>query len=205
MISTTLAVLALAGGFSPGTKPSLPGWQTDYTAAKAAAAAQHKPMAVFIGQGAESLDKMLADGTIPADAAKVLRDSYVCVYLETGSEAARELAGRFDLTTGLVINTEGGSVQAVRVGGAVAGPGLTQELARCATAQPAAVTVVSQATPAAMVGAPVTAGVTYPAAVGGPMIVTGGCANGRCGTPAYTFPSQPVFVGGGCANGRCGR
>lgn len=216
MISTTLAVLALAGSFSPGANTALPGWQTDYAAAKAAAATQHKPMAVFIGQGAEGLKKMLDDGTIPADAAKVLRDNYVCVYLDT--DAAKDVAGPFDLKAGLVINTEAGNVQAVRHGGAVSGAGLTRELTQYATAHPATTTTVATGT---VVGTPATAGVTYPATVGSPMfasggcasgncgspvILSGGCANGRCGTaPTYAFPTAQPFTVGGCANGRCGR
>src|SRR5438874_7406511 len=53
MITTTLAVLALAGGISSGNIPSGPSWQTDYAQAMTRASAERKPMAVFIGHGAD--------------------------------------------------------------------------------------------------------------------------------------------------------
>ena len=43
MITTTLAVLALAGGIGSGAIPSAPNWQTDYAQAMKAASAEGKP------------------------------------------------------------------------------------------------------------------------------------------------------------------
>ena len=61
---TTLTVLAFAAGFDLGVSPSYPKWQTDYAQAMAKASEDRKPMAVFIGHGADTLKRMVADGSI---------------------------------------------------------------------------------------------------------------------------------------------
>ncbi|MBA4063524.1 MAG: hypothetical protein C0501_07380 [Isosphaera sp.] len=210
MVPTSLVVAAALSA-----APS-PAWQADYAKARTAAAAENKPMAVFIGSG-DAVGRMIADGTIPADAAKLLRDSYVCVSVDTATGAGRELAGRFDLAEGLVISGPGGASQALRHAGAVSGADLTRQLGQYAKAgQP--VTTVSTGLPAA--GQVVTAGYA-PAMTYAPMTVYGGCAGGTCGAPvmtysgcaggncrvaapvmSYGFPAYPVG-GSSCANGRC--
>jgi hypothetical protein len=175
MITTTLAVLALAGGLSTGSIPS-PSWHKDYAQAMALASSEHKPMAVFISRGSAMPGKMLADGTIPTEAAKLLRESYVCVYLDTETAAGKELAGRFALPEGLVISGPGGSVQALRHNGSVSGIDLTGNLTRYATAGAPATTATSGATP---------------------VVYSGGYTNSNSGVPyaqaGYTSSSQPVY------------
>src|SRR5262245_37897723 len=134
MITTTLAVLALAGGIGSGVLPSTPSWQTDYAQAMTRASAERKPMAVFIGHGAETFAKMLADKKITDEAANVLRDSYVCLYLDAGTATGKDLAGRFEISEGLIISGPGGSHQAYRHNGAVTGTELTTQLTRYAGA-----------------------------------------------------------------------
>ena len=211
MITTTLAVLALAGGLSTGNIPS-PSWHKDYAQAMAVASTELKPMAVFISHGASMPGKMVADGTIPAEAAKLLRESYVCVYLDTETATGKDMAGRFDLPEGLVISGPGGSVQALRHNGSVSGIDLTGKLTQYASAGQPTATVTSGLTAA-------------------PVIVSGGCANGSCGlthsqagytyqpvyqaAPVYQYQAAPVyqgyptayyaapFGGSSCPNGRC--
>jgi hypothetical protein len=208
MITTTLAVLALAGGLSTGNVPS-PSWHKDYAQAMALASSEHKPMVVFISHGTATPGKMLADGTIPTEAAKLLRDSYVCVYLDTETAAGKELAGRFELPEGLVISGPGGSVQALRHNGSVSGIDLTGKLSQYATTTQPTTTVTSGLSAASV-------------------IYSGGCANGSCGVtysqagysyqPTYqyqpAYQAAPVysqsyptyyapFGTSSCPNGRC--
>jgi hypothetical protein len=132
MFTTTLAAIALAGGISSGVIPSTPNWHTDYAQAMSRSSAEGKPMAVFIGNGADRVAKMLSDGTISADAARVLNASYVCVYLDANTESGKDLAGRFEITEGLVISSKGGNLQAYRHAGAIKGKDLTDSLGKYA-------------------------------------------------------------------------
>jgi hypothetical protein len=157
MITTTLAVLALAGGLSTGNIPS-PSWHKDYAQAMAVASSELKPMAVFINHGASMPGKMVADGTIPVEAAKLLRESYVCVYLDTSTAAGKDMAGRFDLTEGLVISGPGGTVQALRHNGSVSGIDLTGKLTQYASAGQPRTTVSSGGSASSVI---VSSGVTY--------------------------------------------
>ncbi len=188
MITTTLAVLALAGGIGSGVIPSTPNLQTDYAQAMIRASEERKPMAVFIGHGGDSFQKMLSDGKIPADATKLLHDSYVCLYLDADTATGKDLAGRFEIKEGLVISGPGGSLQAYRHNGTVTGTDLTKQLTQYASAGQPATTVNAGA-----------AAVRY---------VVGGCSNGSCGT-TYTYaPSsgQYVIPAGGystCPTGTC--
>ena len=199
MIATTLTVLALAAGLDLGVSPANPKWQADYAQAMTRATEDRKPMAVFIGHGADTLKRMVTDGAISADAAKLLTASYVCLYLNTDTPTGKELASRFEMNEGLVISSPGGSVQAYRYVGSVPGTTLTQELTHYATAGQPSTTVSAGAVP------------TRPTTVvpAGYVIVSGGCANGSCQTivPAsgqYTYPGTVTYpFGSSCPNGRC--
>jgi hypothetical protein len=197
MVSTSLVVAVTALAAAPS-----PVLQADYSAARAAAAAANKPMAVFIGGG--KVERMVADGSLPADAARLLRENYVCVVVNTETGAGKDLAGRFEMAEGLVISGPGGASQALRHAGAVSGADLTQQLTRYATAGAPVTTVSAGLAPAA--GRVVTAGyspvMTYaPAPVYAPVPVYGGCAGGSCGVPVMTYGVP--FGGSSCANGRC--
>lgn len=136
MITTTLAVIALAGGLGAGNVPS-PNWQKDYSKALAVASSESKPIAVFISSGAATPARMVVDGRIPANAAQLLSEKYVCVFVDTDTESGKTLAGQFELTEGLVISGPGGQVQALRHNGAVAGAELAGKLTQFAsTGQP---------------------------------------------------------------------
>jgi len=206
MITTTLAVVALPGALNPS--PAM-GWRTDYAQAMAVASAEKKPMAVLIGHGADRINRLVSEGTISSESARLLRESYVSVYLDTETAAGKELAGRFALTEGLVISSPGGSVQALRHSGTVSGTELTRNLSQYAQSGQPTTTVSTSTSPAVISGAVVQTGYSAP-------IILGGCANGTCGAvyPAgnYVYPSGGVTYpptysaypfGGGCPNGRC--
>ena len=230
MVSTTLAAAVMLGAIGTGANPS-PGWQTDYAQAMTLAASEHKPMAVFIGTGNGTAGRMLQNSAIPAEALQLLRNSYVCVYLDTATAAGKELATRFEMPEGLVISSPGGNVQALRHAGAVAGADLTRQLTQYASAgQPvttitSGVAVVSASTPvysaaSATYSTPlnssvVTAGYSPASSLASPVVFASSCPNGRCGTTAPTmnyaspairyapmYPTANPF-GSSCPNGRC--
>jgi hypothetical protein len=182
MFVSSIAILALATGLDLGSNH--PKLQSDYAQAMTRALEERKPIAVFIGHGPNTFKRMLTDGSISADAAKVLTASYVCLYLDTDDVSGKELAGRFEMKEGVVISGPGGSLQAYRYSGAVPGTTLTKELAHFASA----------GQPATTVSAGAEASPKY-------MIVSGGCANGSCHSVVPASGSYPF--GSSCPNGRC--
>ncbi len=181
MISTTFAAVALSAVLSTGAV-AVPTWQSDYSKAIAAAAAEQKPVAVFIGQGQAGYSKLVG-GEFPTDAGQLLAKNYVCVYVDTDTAAGKSLAGQFDISKGLVISCKGGDVQALRYTGTVSPSNLTSYLTKYSEAKTVATTETVGAVPA---------GAIY-----------GGCPNGRCPTSAYTpvYSSYPTFSS--CLNGKC--
>ncbi|MCE9563729.1 MAG: thioredoxin family protein [Planctomycetes bacterium] len=208
MVTTTLAAVALAGALSVGAKPS-PSWQTDYAHAMSAASAERKPIAIFIGSSAKKPGKMIDDGTIPESAAQLLRESYVCLFVDTDTEAGKDLSSKFEIAEGLVISSPGGNVQALRHIGAVGGTELSRQLGQFATAGQPTTTVTTGIRP-------VVAGTSQ-------IIMSGNCAGGNCyaSYPSGTYLTQPTagqVIGGtvvypagysanpfgsSCPNGRC--
>jgi hypothetical protein len=165
MFTTTLAAIALAGGISSGAIPSAPNWHTDYAQAMSRSSAEGKPMAVFIGHGADRLAKMMADGTITADSAQVLKASYVCVYLDAQA-AGKDLASQFEMSEGLVISSRGGMLQAYRHSGALGGKELTESRNRYAGGEAPAVTAtnaaISYSSNGSVIVGSANSGVVYP-------------------------------------------
>lgn len=196
MFTATLA-LVLVGGLSPGVNVALPNLHTDYALARTAATDGNKPIAVIIGRG-DMIGRMLVDGTISADAAKLLRENYVYLYVDSQGASGTDLASRFALTEGLVISSPGGGVQAYRHAGLIGGAELTRQLTQYAAAGQPTVTVLAGAQPTVVGSVPYgTSGVIIP-------------ASGQIGAPQYTIPGggyvYPGFGSPGfspyCAPGR---
>jgi hypothetical protein len=182
MFVSSLAILALATGLDLGSNH--PKLQSDYAQAMTRALEERKPMAVFIGHGADTFKRMLTDGSISADAAKVLTASYVCLYVDTDTTSGKDMAGKFEMKLGVILSGPGGSLQAYRYSGALPGETLTKELSHYASA----------GQPATTVSAGAEASPKY-------VIVSGGCANGSC---QYAVPASASYpFGSSCPNGRC--
>ena len=195
MFTTTLAAIALAGGLSSGVIPSTPNWHTDYAQAMARSSAEGKPMAVFIGNGADRVAKMMADGTISAEATLVLNSSYVCVYLDSNTETGKDLAGRFELNEGLIISSKGGNLQAYRHSGAISSKELTASLGKYADSAAPATTASNK--PYSSTGAVVLGG--YPATYTQPQTATQYVYPSSGYTyPTYTYPQYGNFPGQNC-------
>jgi hypothetical protein len=177
MITTTFAAVALSAVLGTGAVAQ-PTWQTDYSKAIAAAAAEQKPVAVFIGHGTAGYKKLVG-GEISTEAGTLLAKSYVCMYVNTDTPAGKTLASRFDMNQGVILSCKGGSVQALRYGGTVSPTNLTTYLSKYSDAKTIATTETagSAAIPATT--------------------IYGGCPNGRCPNAAYT----PIYSS--CPNGNC--
>lgn len=103
-MSTLIAVIALAGS-TIGNIPAQPEWKNDYREARQLALEGKKPLAVFIGSGAL--------GGFDPKVAQLLKDKYVCVYVNTDTAAGKNLAKQFEVDDkGLVISDKTGSVEA---------------------------------------------------------------------------------------------
>ena len=129
MVTTSIAAVVLYAVLAPGAVAT-PAWQTDYGKAVAAAAAQHKPMAVFIGQGKTGYEQVVRGG-IPGEVGKVLAQDYIPVYIDTGTETGKTLASQFELNKGLVISSQDGEKQAVWHKGELAPTTLSRYLTKC--------------------------------------------------------------------------
>jgi len=185
MVTTSFTAAALVVLSSGSVTPT---WQKDYASAMAAAVAQQKPMAVFIGQGEAGYTKLVAGGQLPATVSELLASKYVPVYVNTETPAGKALAGQFEMSAGLVVSTRGGEKQALRLPGTVNGTDLSGLLTNYSGTAP----VVTYAAPAVNYTAPA-ANYAAPAVNYAPNY-----------TPYYGGFGAPVRVGG-CANGRCGR
>jgi hypothetical protein len=128
MFSTTLAAAAVSGLLASGSLATQPAWQTDYRQALAQATEQQKPVAVFIARGGAGVTRLVSNEGIGADAARLLRQNYVCLYVNTATESGKELAGSFNMTQGVVISDKTGAIQALRHEGTVSQADLTKYL-----------------------------------------------------------------------------
>lgn len=116
MMVSTIALLALSGALSSNPGADSPLWLTDYAQARQQSKAAQKPIAVFIGSGAQGYDKLSRDGQLGKDIEQVLTANYVCLYLDMRAAASRQLAVAFEMPNGLgvVISDATGGLQAFR-------------------------------------------------------------------------------------------
>lgn len=108
-------------------------WEDSYTAARREARAQNKPLAVFLGNGADGWRGVLADGKMSDRAQEVLKRDYVPVYLDLSKPADQTLARSFEVTgPALVLSSRDGQDQAFRHEGEVPQEDLERTLVRYA-------------------------------------------------------------------------
>jgi hypothetical protein len=109
-------------------------WEQDYRQAHVLAINAKKPLAVFVGTGAEGWKKIVRDGQIDANTQKVLADQYVIVYVDQTTESGKKLAGALQLSgkQGLVISNRAGDLQAYRHEGGLSNSELASRLNRYA-------------------------------------------------------------------------
>jgi hypothetical protein len=133
LIFTMMAAAAMAAGISPGALSPEPTWLNDYKAAQTRVAAVKKPMAVFVGSGKDGWAKVVRDGTLDAELKNALAGKFVCLYVDTDTDAGRSLAGAFDVAgKGLIISDRAGSQQAFSLSGDLTRQELANTLAKYA-------------------------------------------------------------------------
>jgi len=112
---------------------NLPAWQLDYRQAQELAARDQKPLAVVLGSGPASWEKLVA-GEISDETSNVLRTNFVCVYVDTKTVEGKKLADDFEMSSnpGLVISDRTGRVQAYRHGGTMDNAELQRTAAKIA-------------------------------------------------------------------------
>lgn len=132
MLSTSLATAVFYGMLASGSVATQPAWHTDYGKALVQATDFKKPVAVFIAQGGDGYAKLVKEGKIPTDAAKVLRQNYVCLYVDAASPTGKALTSSFQMSEGLVISSKAGTHQALRHEGRLTSTELTGYLTKYA-------------------------------------------------------------------------
>ena len=126
MFSTSLAAAALSGLLMAPNMTTQPVWQSDYRQALSVAADQRKPLAVFINSGGTGYARLIQDGSIPKEAAEVLKKKYVCLYIDVSTTTGKELSGSFQMAEGIVISDPAAGLQALRHAGPIQATELTR-------------------------------------------------------------------------------
>lgn len=200
MLFTSLVAVVAVSGLAPSYTPAVqPKWQPDYSTAVRVAAAQHKPLAVFVGHGPAGYAQLVMDGGPAAPTAQTLTDKFVALYVDADSPAGKPLAEALKVTDGVVISDHTAALVSLRHQGPVAPATLATYVTTYADERPVVQTI--QAGTLNYAPAPVYAPAYAPAA--------GGCANGQCGRPGLLGGFMGNFGmgtlgGGGCPNGNCG-
>ena len=112
-MSAWISIIALAGSLASANIPEQPKWEKSYFEARTGAAERHRPLAVFVGSGVSGWQKVSKDGNFDPKVYQQLKDKYVCVYIDTDTEAGKSMAKLFAVETkGLVISDRTGNTQA---------------------------------------------------------------------------------------------
>jgi hypothetical protein len=132
MSSTTLvfALASLVASYAPDSLS----WHADYGSAKLLGTEEARPLAVFIGSGEAGWNQVSRDGPLAREVKQLLAKNYICVYVNTDSEAGRQLAMNFEVHQGpgLVISDHTGNYQAFHHSGDLPSQQLARYLKRYA-------------------------------------------------------------------------
>jgi hypothetical protein len=128
---TSILLVAMAGTQAPSAAPTAPDWKPDYATATREGKQAHKPLAVFVGRGADGYGQVSETTRLGADVRGLLAEHYVCVYVDRDSKDGQKLAADLELSSdgpGLVISDAAGEYQAFRHGGRLSPDDLTRYL-----------------------------------------------------------------------------
>jgi hypothetical protein len=132
---TSLLLFALTTySAQPALIPAAPQWLDDYSVALQHGRTEKKPLAVFVGSGAEGWARLSNEGRFTKEIDQLLQARYVRVYLDTNKELGRQLAAAFDLgdRRGLIISDASGSKQAFHFEGKLSNDELQRALKKYA-------------------------------------------------------------------------
>lgn len=127
---TSILLVAMAGTPAPSAAPA-PDWKPDYATALREGKQAHKPLAVFVGRGADGWGQVSETTRLGADVRGLLGEHYVCVYVDRDTRDGQKLATDLDLPAegpGLVISDHTGELQAFRHGGKLSPDDITRYL-----------------------------------------------------------------------------
>jgi hypothetical protein len=133
-MNASIVLLALWGAVAPQTsRPNLI-WEQDYRQARTVGSRLQKPLAVFVGKGADGWKQLVREGTLDAAVRKTLAERFVPVYINQDLEAGQQMAEAFGLSgkLGLIISDRSGDVMAFRHEGNLDGKDLARHLKRLA-------------------------------------------------------------------------
>ncbi len=132
MFTSTLT-FALAGALLAGQSPS-PAWESSYAQAQQRSASMQKPMAVFVGSGANGWSQIVRDEAPSAQVGQLLGEKYLCVYIDMTTPKGMKLAREFGMenTPGLVLSNVTGDSQAFWHAGKMTNKGLARYLQKYA-------------------------------------------------------------------------
>ncbi len=154
-MSLLIAVLAAWSSISPQILQSSVKWQEDYQQARELGARLQKPLAVFVGSGAEGWKQVIHEHSLNAEVRQVLSNQFVPVYVNAETESGKKLVEAFDVTDkrGLVISDRTGGVMAFHHDGELELADLSKQLNRLSN--PEHVVIVTETNnPAAPVYSP---------------------------------------------------
>jgi hypothetical protein len=139
------SVFALALILAPRMAvPERPAWLTDYAKGMEVGLRLKRPVAVFVGSGAGGQASLVKEGQFSPEAAQLLSQSYVCVYLDRSQIANQRLVREFGIArAGLVISDRSGDYEAFHYDGAIGQTDLTRQLRRFADVGDVATTTIS--------------------------------------------------------------
>jgi hypothetical protein len=110
-----------------------PEWNRSYSDALAAAKKSRKPLAVFLASGEAGWNKVAREGELSGKVEDLLKEQYVCLYLDSESAHGKAMASAFEVSggVGLVISDAAGATQAFHHRGTLPATDLASCLSRC--------------------------------------------------------------------------
>jgi hypothetical protein len=113
-MTALIAFLAVWSNMSPQIVHAGVKWEADYHQAREIGARLQKPLAVFVGSGADGWKQVVREGSLSAEARRQISERFVPVYVNAESESGQKLAEAFGLVNkrGLIISDRTGGLMA---------------------------------------------------------------------------------------------
>lgn len=125
---TSIALVALVAA----TTEAPPWLKTDYAVARRQGAQNKKPLVVLLGSGKTGWNRVVQGSEVSREVEKLLKEHYVCVHVDTSTEAGKDLARQIKVPdgVGVVISDRSGDYQAFRHQGTLSNNDLDSYLRR---------------------------------------------------------------------------
>lgn len=110
-----------------------PMWMKDYATGLKCSREQHKPLAIFVGCGADGWRKVVRGGKPGAKVENMLGKEFVCVYLDAETPAGKQMAATLKVSDdmGVVLGDRAGTYIDHRHNGSMSEDELSDCLSRC--------------------------------------------------------------------------